>query len=123
MARQKKTGVNPKDIYQERIKNEINTVLRREVNDPRLTLCSVTRVILNADYSVAEVYWDSFDSSKRGDIKEAIEGSSGKVRSLLAKNLNVRHTPTITFIYDSQFEDEMKITQLLNSTKNESEKI
>lgn len=120
MARQKKAGGNPKHSYQEKIKNEINMILRREVSDPRLTLCSVTRVELNPDYSVAEVFWDTFDSSKRGDIKSAIEGLSGKMRSLLAKNLDVRHTPVLTFHYDSQFEDEMKITELLKSTNTES---
>lgn len=120
MARQKKAGGNPKQTYQDRIKNEINMILRREVADPRLTLCSITRVELNPDYSVAEVYWDTFDSSKRGDIKTAIEGLSGKMRTLLAKNLNVRHTPSLTFFYDSQFEDEMKITQLLNSADSDN---
>jgi ribosome-binding factor A len=118
MARQKKAGGNPRHTYQERIKNEINMILRREVNDPRLTLCSVTRVELNPDYSTAEVYWDTFDSSKRGDIKSAIDGLSGKMRSLLAKNLDVRHTPTLTFLYDSQFEDEMKITELLKTNNS-----
>ncbi len=119
MARQKKSGGNPKDIYQERIKNEINILLRRDLADPRLSLCSVTRVELNQDYSVAKVYWDTFDSGKRGDIKEAIEGIAGKMRALLAKNLDVRHTPIITFSYDSQFEDEMKISQLLSKTQED----
>ena len=71
---------------------------------------------------MAKVYWDTFDSSKRGDAKKAIEGLAGKMRSLLAKNLDVRHTPILEFYYDSQFEDEMKITQLLkDATSNEEE--
>jgi ribosome-binding factor A len=119
MARQKKTGANPKITYQDRMKNAINSILRREISDPRLSLCTITRVDLNPDYSVAEVYWDTFDASKRGDIKEAIDGLTGKMRTLLAKNLEVRHTPVITFIYDSQFEDEMNITKLLNKAKSD----
>lgn len=123
MARQKKSGANPKITYQDRIKNAINSILRREISDPRLSLCTVTRVDLNPDYSVAEVYWDTFDSSKRGDIKEAIDGLTGKMRSLLAKKLEVRHTPVITFIYDSQFEDEMNITKLLNKANSDESEI
>lgn len=117
MARQKNSNGNPKELYQEKIKNEINMLLRREMADPRLSLCSITRVDLNQDYSIANVYWDTFDPSKRGDIKKAIEGIAGKTRSLLAKNLSIRHTPIINFFYDSQFEDELKITKLLNSSK------
>ncbi len=123
MARQKKSGANPKITYQDRIKNAINSILRREISDPRLSLCTVTRVELNPDYSVAEVYWDTFDPGKRGDIKEAIDGLTGKMRSLLAKKLDVRHTPIITFIYDSQFEDEMNITKLLNKAKSDESEI
>jgi ribosome-binding factor A len=123
MARQKKTGANPKITYQDRMKNAINSILRREISDPRLSLCTITRVDLNPDYSVAEVYWDTFDASKRGDIKEAIEGLTGKMRTLLAKKLEVRHTPVITFIYDSQFEDEMNITKLLNKAKSDEPEI
>lgn len=111
MAR--KSGSNSKPVFEEKIQKEINSLLRSELKDPRLMLMSVTRVELNQDYSVAKVYWDTFDSSKRGDVKSAIEGTAGRLRSLLAKNLKVRHTPVLSFIYDSQFEDEAKIDKLL----------
>ncbi|MBC77866.1 MAG: ribosome-binding factor A [Halobacteriovoraceae bacterium] len=111
MAR--KSGSHNKSMFEERIKNEMNSFLRTELKDPRLMLMSITRVELNQDYSVASVYWDTFDSSKRGDIKSALEGTKGRLRSLLAKNLKVRHTPELNFSYDSQFEDERKIENLL----------
>lgn len=114
MAR--KSGSQSKPMFEERIKNEINSLLRTELKDPRLVMMSVTRVELNQDYSVATVYWDTFDSSKRGDVKAAIEGTGGRLRSLLAKNLKVRHTPELTFVYDSQYEDELKIEQLLKDS-------
>lgn len=120
MAR-KNSNTNSKDLYQEKIKNEINVLLRREIADPRLSLCTVTRVELNPDFSVASVFWDTFDASKRGNIKKAFDGISGRMRTLLAKNLDVRHTPTLTFIYDSQFEDELKITELLNKATSDDE--
>ncbi len=110
MAR--KQGHN-KSMYEERIKNELNVALRRTISDPRLTMVSVTRVELTHDYSIAKVYWDTFDSSKRGDAKKAIDGVSTKLRSVLAKELKVRHTPQIKFYYDSQYEDESNIDSLL----------
>jgi ribosome-binding factor A len=123
MAKRKSNnGVSSKDLFQDKIRNEISLMLRREIADPRLTMISITRVELNQDYSVAKVYWDTFDASKRGDAKKAIDGLKGKMRSLLAKNLDVRHTPILEFFYDSQFEDELKITQLLkDATSNEEE--
>lgn len=108
-----------KTNYEENIKNGINMALRREIADPRLTMVSITRVELTQDYSEAKVYWDTFDPSKRGDIKKAIEGTSSKLRSILATNLKVRHTPRLTFFYDSQYEDEKTIQDLLSSQDDE----
>jgi len=65
------------------------------------------------DYSYAKVFWDTYDPTKRGDIKKAIEGSSGMIRSILAKELSIRHTPEIHFYYDEQFESEQNIENLL----------
>lgn len=115
MAR--KGSSHSKQIFEERIRNDVNSLLRSELKDPRLALLSITRVELNADYSVASVYWDTFDSQKRGDIKEALEGTVGRLRSLLAKLLKVRHTPVLNFIYDSQYEDELKIEKLLKDSE------
>ncbi len=114
MAR--KQGHN-KPMFEEKIKNELNMALRRDISDPRLTLVSITRVDLTNDYSLAKVYWDTFDSSKRGDIKKAIDGVSSKLRSILAKELKVRHTPQLELYYDAQFESEKAITDLLESDK------
>lgn len=111
MAR--KAGSPGKSVFEERIKNTINSSLRGELKDPRFLMMSATRVELNQDYSAAKVYWDTFDSSKRGDVKAALEGVAGKLRSVLAKKLNVRHTPELSFVYDSQFEDEKNIERLL----------
>ena len=115
MARKK--GHN-KVVFEEKIKDQLNTVLRKDIADPRLTMLSFTRVELSNDYSYAKVYWDTFDTSKRGDIKKALEGVQNKLRSILAKEMNVRHTPALELIYDSTFEDELKITNLLSSEKD-----
>ena len=118
MAR--KQGHN-KSIFEERIKNEINLALRRSMSDPRLTMVSITRVELTVDYSVAKVYWDTYDSEKRGEIKKALDGVGSNLRSILAKELKVRHTPVIQLYYDSQFEDERKIESLIDLASTDGE--
>lgn len=104
-----------KDKYQELIKNELNGFLRK-MSDPRLTMCSITKVELNNDYSAAKVYWDTYNQEAREDIQKAFDGAKGKMRTLLAKVLNVRHTPEVNFSYDSQAVDELRITELLKES-------
>jgi ribosome-binding factor A len=110
-----------KDKYEERLLNEINGLLRSGSNDPRLMRVSITKVELSPDYGYATVFWDTFDSGTRGDAKKAIEAASGRMRSELAKILKVRHVPGLTFVYDNQFEEEQKITDLIKKAQDEIE--
>jgi len=106
-----------KDKLQGRLLKEINIILRN-LSDKRLQFVSVTKVELNHDNSNAVVYWDTFDASKRGDAKAAIGNMAGKIRSLLAGKIQLRHMPGLTFLYDSQYESEQVIEKILNSEKN-----
>lgn len=102
-----------KAMFEERILNELNMILRRDMNDTRFQFVGLTHVELSNDFSVAKVFWDTFDNGKRGDIKKALNSASGKLRSKLAGVLNVRHTPELSFLYDGQFEGERAISELL----------
>lgn len=103
-----------KEKYEERLLNEINSLLRTHTKDDRLRKVSVTKVELSPDFSYATVSWDTYDSGTRGDAKVAIEASKGHLRSELAKVLDVRHVPSLSFVYDNQFEEEKKIMDLIN---------
>jgi ribosome-binding factor A len=106
--------------YEERLLNEINGLLRAGTNDGRLARVSITKVELSPDYGYATVSWDTYDSGTRGDAKTAIESAAGRIRSELAKVLEVRHVPSLTFVYDNQFEEEKKIMDLINAEKDKN---
>lgn len=103
-----------KGQFEERILNEANLLLRTSFNNPRLQFVSITKVELSFDFAYADLYWDTFDASNRGAVKKAIESVAGKMRSELAKKLSVRFVPDIRFTYDSQFEAEKEIDDLLS---------
>ncbi len=105
--------------YEEKVRDFINSALRREFADPRLVNVSVTKVELTIDYSHAKVYWDTFDVKKRGDAKEAIEATASRMRKLISSKMEIKHTPEIHYLYDSQYEDEFKISKLLNESSDE----
>lgn len=110
-----------KQKYEEKVRDEINLALRREFADPRLVNVSVTHVELTQDYSHAKVYWDTFNASKRGDAKDAIEATASRMRALLASKMEVRHTPQIHYVYNSQYEDESNISRLLKESSDDEE--
>lgn len=103
--------------FEDRLMQEINILLRRDFADPRLSMVSVTGVTVTSDFAYATVSWDTFDKSKRGDAKAALDGLTSKLRSKLSKILDVRHTPAITFVYNAQFEEEHNIDMILKKEK------
>ena len=109
---------NKKTQYEQQIKNEVNSFLRKGLDNRALSFVSITKVEMSSDFSIATLYWDTFDPSSKGDVKKAIESSLGKIRSHLAKTLQVRHTPTLEAKYDSQFEDANAIDEILQKEKD-----
>ncbi len=108
-----------KEKFAHRILNEINQILRSGANDKRVQFVSITKVELSPDNQMAKVYWDTFDPSIRGDVKKALAGMAGRIRTELGKVLQIRHVPELEFLYDGQFESEQAIEALLASEAKE----
>lgn len=111
----RQSSPHKKSKLESQILQELGLCAKRTINDPRLQLISFTKAQLNKDNSRVKVYWDHYDSHKRGDTKQALETARSVFRNHLAQILTTRVAPSIEFIYDSQFEDELKIDELLKS--------
>ena len=104
---------------QTRINEELTHVLSeavRQLKDPRISgsVVSVTDVDCAKDLKTANVYY-SFFSTKYGekDIKAALKSAAGFLRTYLARNVNLRETPLLNFIYDNSIERGNRINALL----------
>jgi len=92
---------------------ELNSALRGELATPKIQFVSITGVELNKDNSVAKVFWDTFQSKEVDATQLVLNELTPKMRSFLARKLQLRHTPELRLVYNSQFEDTMRIEQLL----------
>jgi ribosome-binding factor A len=108
-----KKNSHKKAKYEEDILQIVSAYFRRDLRDQRLCSISITKIELNNDYSEVKIYWDTFDSTKRGDAKNAIDKVAGLVRHQLSREFKVRQIPIVKFFYDSQYESEEQITKLL----------
>jgi len=105
-----------KDRLKTRIQELVSSYTRTETRANYLKLISITKVDLSEDLGHAKIYWDTFNLEKRENIGRELSNLQGSVRKYLASKLEVRHTPSVNFIFDSQYMEEMKISQLLAST-------
>ena len=101
-----------------RINEEIQkemTVILRKVKDPRVSdaFISITAADCTADLKYAKIYY----SALSGDGKEIAKGlktASGFIRRELARSLNLRMTPELTFIPDTSIAYGAHIASVLS---------
>ena len=96
-------------------------VIIREVKDPRVSesMITITSADVTADLKYAKIYYSvlGIDDDKE-QIKELAKGlrsAAGFMRGQLAKRLNLRATPELTFIRDESVAHGVKIAGIINS--------
>ena len=99
----------------EEIQREMTSILRR-VKDPRVSdaFISVTAVDTTPDLKYAKVYYSCLSGNKK-DVAKGLRQASGYMRTQLAKTLNLRMTPELTFIEDASVEHGARIAKILEN--------
>nr|WP_320011356.1 30S ribosome-binding factor RbfA [uncultured Desulfobulbus sp.] len=96
----------------EAIKNELTMLLLQQVADPRLSGVAISRVVVAPDLKQAKIY---FTVPAGGQNKAALKGmqrAKGFFRSQIAKALNLRYTPDLSFYFDNLNEEVERIEDL-----------
>lgn len=98
----------------EELKKEISQIISFELKNPDATgLISVTKVKITPDLKYAKVYISLLNAKNEDKTIEALKQSSGFIRSLIAKRINLRITPELVFEKDDSMEYGMKIDSIL----------
>lgn len=92
---------------------ELSIILRDEVKDPALKMCTIISVKCSNDLSHAKIFVSFIEHKKRG--LEALERSKGFIRSQLARRLNIRKCPELHFEADTSLEYRNHIEELLKN--------
>ncbi len=103
------------------IRQEVSQLLRREVNDPRLSsLISITEVETSSDLKHATVYVSDIGSNEeKRETLIALEAASGFIHHELTKRLNMRHVPELTFRWDNSIERGDRLLRLMDQVAKE----
>ena len=97
----------------ELIRRELVLLLKQETKDPRLKQVVITDVIVSLDLTSAKVFF-SIDEDSNKIVASLLNKASGFFRLSLSKTLDLRHTPTLSFIYDSTPNTGARIDDLLS---------
>ena len=107
MAKYRQGRIN--DEFQKEV-----AMILRDVKDPRVSgaFISVTAAEVTPDLKYAKVYYSSLMGDKK-EVKLGLRAAAGFIRGQIARRMNLRITPEITFIEDGSIEYGAKISKIL----------
>lgn len=99
------------------VQKEISRIIREEIKDPRLPqMTSVTRVSVTGDLKYAKIYISMLaGEEQKNNAMKALKHASSFIRSLLAKNVNLRNTPELTFVLDDSIEYGVEMSKKIDA--------
>lgn len=108
----------------ETLREEIAQIVGYEMEDPRLTLVTVTEVRVADDLRDASVYVTvQGDEEEHQTALRALRHAAPYVRKQLGFALNLRHTPALHFVRDTVEEKAERVDSLLEKIEHGAERI
>ena len=88
------------------VQRELSKIISFEVKDPRIhPMTSVVSVEVTPDLKYAKVFVSVLGSEQeKKDTQEGLKSAASHIRTQLARTLNLRNTPELTFVIDDSIE-------------------
>ena len=108
----------------EEVMKELSSIIRGEIKDPRIhPMTSVVAVEVAPDLKTAKAYISVLGNEKaQQDTIAGLRRAEGFIRRALAKSINLRNTPQITFVLDQSIEYGIAMSKKIDEvTKKDNE--
>lgn len=108
---------NRTDRLADALQRLLAQAIQFEVRDPRVGMVNINDVEVSRDLSFARVFVTFVDRETDEDIDKAVTAlnkASGFLRSILAKELDIRITPRLSFIYDKTSVRGQQLSHLID---------
>ena len=98
----------------EAVREVVSARLAEGLRDPRIGFVTVTSVETSPDLRHARVYVSVLgDEEERAATLDGLESAHGLLQQAVARDLRMKHTPTLEFVFDESIDRGMRITELL----------
>lgn len=103
------------------VQKELSMLINREIKDPRISpMTSVVAVEVAPDLKHAKVYISVLgDEEKKQSTYEGLRSAAPYLRTLLAKSVNLRNTPELTFVMDQSIEYGVNMSKLIDDVNKD----
>lgn len=115
----KRTSIKNTRINGE-VQKELSRIINREIKDPRIhPMTSVTQVMVTPDLKECRAYISVLgDEEAQAYTLAGLTSASGYIRRELARSINLRNTPEITFCLDQSIEYAINMSKKIDDVMN-----
>jgi ribosome-binding factor A len=99
----------------EAVREVLSVAISQQVKDPRVGFVTVTAVETSSDLRRARVFVSVL--GEQGVRKRSMQGlrsAHGVLQRAVARELRLKHTPTLEFLYDDTADRGMRIAELID---------
>ena len=105
----------------EALREVLSARIAEGLKDPRVGFVTVTSVDTSPDLRHARVYVSVLGSEdEREQSLEGLGSSRGYLQATIARELRMKHTPTLEFLHDSSIDHGFRISELLDERGDEA---
>ena len=103
---------------------ELSNIIRGEIKDPRIhPMTSVVTVEVAPDLKTCKVYFGVLgDEEAQKNTLAGLRSAEGYIRRELARSINLRNTPEITFILDQSIEYGVRMSKMIDDVTKDIHK-
>ncbi len=104
----------------EAVREVLSDAMSKQLMHPRVGFFTVTAVVTSPDLRRARVYVSVLgNSSVRKRSMQGLRSAHGILQRAVARELRLKHTPTLEFVYDDTSERGMRIAELIDREAGE----
>jgi ribosome-binding factor A len=99
----------------EAVREVLSARIAEGLNDPRIGFVTVTSVETSPDLRQARVYVSVLgNDAERADTLAGLGSAHGLLQQAIARELRMKRTPTLRFVFDESIDRGMRISELLD---------
>ena len=105
------------------VQRALSSIISHEIKDPRISpMTSVTDVNVTPDLKYCKVFISVLgDEDAAADTLEGLNSGKGYIRRALAKEVNLRNTPELTFVMDNSISYGIEMSKRIDEVMKDAE--
>jgi ribosome-binding factor A len=108
----------------EAVRQVLTDAVAQDLQDPRIGFVTMTSVKTTSDLRQARVYVSVLgDETQRDATLAGLRSAHGALQRRLARELRMKRTPTLEFLYDDTTDRAMRVEELLDRTADDGRSI